>query len=135
VVTSALNVGAELARLPYVRVIMLGGMLRHLSQSTVGPQAEEVLRGLNADHLFLGVDAVDLEAGMSTPDVLEAQLNALMIRVSRTVTLVADASKFTRRSLSVIGPLSSVQRVVTDDAVDPGIVTQLRARGLDVTVV
>lgn len=66
VVTSALNVGAELARLPHVRVIMLGGILRHLSHSTVGPQAEEVLRGLNADHLFLGVDAVDLDAGMST---------------------------------------------------------------------
>ena len=135
VVTSALDVGAEMTRLPHVRVVVLGGLLRHVSQSTVGPPAEEHLGRLNADHLFLGVDAIDIDAGLSTPDVLEARLNALMIRVSRHVTLVADASKFMRRSLSVIAPLASVHRVITDDAADAATLARLRERGVDVVVV
>jgi DeoR family transcriptional regulator of aga operon len=135
VITNALNIAVELASLPHVRVIMIGGILRQMSSSTVGPQAEQMLRGLYADRLFLGVDGLDLEGGLSTPDVLEAQLNALMIKVSREVTAVADSSKFFRRTLSVIAGLHEVHRIITDDKVDQQIVASLRARSLEVMVV
>jgi DeoR family transcriptional regulator of aga operon len=135
VITNALNIAVELASLPHVRVIMIGGILRHISSSTVGPQAEQMLRGLYADRLFLGVDGLDLEGGLSTPDVLEAQLNALMIKVSREVTAVADSSKFFRRTLSVIAGLADIQRIITDTNVDTQIVATLRARSLEVLVV
>ena len=135
VITNALNIAAELASLPHVRVIMIGGILRQMSSSTVGPQAEQMLRGLHADRLFLGVDGLDPDVGLSTPDVLEAQLNALMIKVSREVTAVADSSKFFRRTLSSIAGLHEVHRIITDDKVDPQLVAVLRARNLEVLVV
>jgi DeoR family transcriptional regulator, aga operon transcriptional repressor len=135
VITNALNIAVELASLPHVRVIMIGGILRQISSSTVGPQAEQMLRGLYADRLFLGVDGLDPAVGLSTPDVLEAQLNALMIKVSREVTAVADSSKFFRRTLSLIAGLDEVHRIITDDKVDPHIVASLRARNLEVMVV
>jgi DeoR family transcriptional regulator of aga operon len=135
VVTNGLNIAMELANLPHVRVLMIGGLLRQMSYSTVGPHAEQTLRGLNADRLFLGVDALDPDIGLSTPDVLEAQVNALMIRVSREVTAVADSSKFMRRSLSVIASLSEIHRVITDERAEPQTIALLRARGLDVLVV
>jgi len=135
VITNALNIAMELANLPHIRVIMIGGILRQMSYSTVGPQAEQILRALNADRLFLGVDGLDPEIGLTTPDVLEAQLNGLMIRVSREVTAVADSSKFHRRSLSLIADLSDVQRIVTDDGADPKLVASLRARNIEVMVV
>jgi DeoR family transcriptional regulator of aga operon len=135
VITNALNIAVELASLPHVRVIMIGGILRQVSLSTVGPQAEQMLRGLYADRLFLGVDGLDPEVGLSTPDVLEAQLNALMIKVSREVTAVADSSKFFRRTLSSIAGLHEVHRIITDDKVDPQLVASLRARSLEVMVV
>jgi DeoR family transcriptional regulator of aga operon len=135
VITNALNIAVELAPLPHIRVIMIGGIVRQMSSSTVGPQAEHMLRGLYADRLFLGVDGLDPEVGLSTPDVLEAQLNALMIKVSREVTAVADASKFFRRTLSSIAGLHEVHRIITDDKVDPQIVAALRARSLEVLVV
>jgi DeoR family transcriptional regulator of aga operon len=125
----------ELASLPHVRVIMIGGILRQISCSTVGPQAEQMLRGLYADRLFLGVDGLDPELGPSTHDVLEAQLNALMIKVSREVTAVADSSKFFRRTLSLIAGLQDIHRIITDDKVDQHIVATLRARSLEVMVV
>jgi DeoR family transcriptional regulator, aga operon transcriptional repressor len=135
VITNALNIAMELANLPHIRVIMIGGILRPPSYSTVGPHAEHVLRSFNADRLFLGVDGLDPDIGLMTPDVLEAQLNALMIRVSREVTVVADSSKFTRRGASVIGGLSQVHRIITDDRADPQLVTALRARNIDVVLV
>ena len=114
VITNALNIAMELANLPFVSVIMLGGMLRQMSYSLVGPHAEQILTDLNADHAFLGVDGLDPESGLSTPDVFEAKLNALRIRVSRQVTVVADSSKLGQRSLSVI--VASSQRIIQTKA-------------------
>jgi DeoR family transcriptional regulator, aga operon transcriptional repressor len=135
VITNALNIAVELASLPHIRVIMIGGIVRQLSSSAVGPQAEQMLRGLYADRLFLGVDGLDPDVGLSTHDVLEAQLNALMIKVSREVTAVADSSKFLRRTLSSIAGLHEIHRIITDDKVDPQIVASLRGRNLEVVVV
>jgi DeoR family transcriptional regulator of aga operon len=135
VITNGLNIAMHLANLPHVRVIMIGGLLRHMSYSTVGPQAEQLLSGLNADHLFLGVDGLDPDIGLTTPDVLEAQLNSLMIRVSREVTVVADSSKFLQRSLSVIAGVGDVQRIITDHKADSQLVVALRDRGIDVMLV
>ena len=135
VITNALNIAMELANLPHLRVIMIGGILRQMSYSLVGPHAEQTLRGLTADRLFLGVDGLDPEVGLTTPDILEAQLNAMMIRVAREVVVVADSSKFTRRSLSVIARLEEVHKVLTDDRVAPGTVAALKARGVEVVVV
>ena len=134
-ITNALNIAMELANLPHVRVIMIGGILRQMSYSLVGPHAEHTLRGLNADRLFLGVDGLDPEIGLSTPDVLEAQLNAIMIRVSREVIVVADSSKFRRRSLSVIARLDQVHRVITDDRVPREMVAALKTQNVEVMVV
>jgi DeoR family transcriptional regulator, aga operon transcriptional repressor len=135
VITNGLNIAMQLAGLRQVRVIMIGGLLREMSYSTVGPQAEQVLSGLTADHLFLGVDGLDPAIGLTTPDVLEAQLNTLMIRVSREVTVVADSSKFGRRSLSVIAGLSDVDRLITDHRADPAFIGAVQAHDIDVTLV
>jgi DeoR family transcriptional regulator of aga operon len=132
VITNGLNIAMEMARLSHVRLIMIGGMVRHVSYSVVGPHAEQMLRGLNADRLFLGVDGLDLQFGLMTPDVLEAQLNAMLIGVAREVNVVTDSSKFTRRSLSVIARLEAVHRVITDEGIDPGFAAALRAKGIDV---
>jgi DeoR family transcriptional regulator of aga operon len=135
VITNALNIAMEVAAQPNVRLIMIGGILRQMSYSLVGPHAEQILQGLHADRLFLGVDGLDPDIGLMTPDVLEARLNALMIQVSREVVVVADAAKFHRRSLSVIAKLDAVHKVITDSAVPVESVALLRARGVDVLVV
>lgn len=132
VITNALNIATALAHLTNVRLIMIGGLLRRVSSSLVGPQAEQVLRGLHADRLFLGVDSIDPEIGLMTPDVLEAQLNALMIEVSQEVVAVADASKFRRRSLSVIAGVERLHKLITDKSASPEVVEALRARGVEV---
>jgi DeoR family transcriptional regulator of aga operon len=52
-------------------------MLRQMSYSLVGPHAEQILSDLNADQVFLGVDGLDPDLGLSTPDVFEASSTLL----------------------------------------------------------
>jgi DeoR family transcriptional regulator of aga operon len=135
VITNALNVAVTLAQAPHVRLVMLGGVLRPNSYSLSGPQAEAALSGLQADRLFLGVDSLDPEIGLMTPHLLEAQLNAQMIRAARQVVAVADSSKLLRRSLSVIAKVEQIHTLITDQGANPDSVAALRARGVDVMLV
>ena len=135
IITNALNIAYELTETEGIALIMIGGILRHASSSFVGPHAERMLQDLHADHLFLAVDGLHPEDGLSTPDILEAQVNNVMIRASSQVTVVADASKFGRRSLSLIGKMDRAQRIITDSRVDSAVVARLRDKGLEVIVV
>ncbi len=135
VITNALNIAMELSGLPQIRVMMLGGLLRQTSYSLVGPDAEQALAKLSADRLFLGVDGLDPEVGVTTPDPLEAALNALMIRVSRQTIAVLDASKLGQRSLSVITPMKNLDIVISDSSAPAETVEALRAAGVQVVLV
>ena len=75
VITHALNIAQEFLAASKVSVIMIGGIMRHVSGSFVGPQAEQLLRALHADHLLLGIDGLDNDLNLSTPDLLEALAN------------------------------------------------------------
>jgi DeoR family transcriptional regulator of aga operon len=135
VITNGLHIALELGAIPAIRVMMLGGLLRASSHSLVGPGAEQMLAQLSADRLFLGVDGIDPEVGVTTPDPQEATLNALMIRVSREVIAVFDSSKFGQRSLSVIAPVSALGIAITDADADAKYVQALKDGGVRVTVV
>jgi DeoR family transcriptional regulator of aga operon len=132
VITNALNVASELMDARGISVIMIGGLLRPVSGSFVGPQAETMLRELHADRFFLAVDGFDLEIGPSTPDVFEAQLNGLMMRISKEVNVVADFSKLGRRSVSRIGPLENIHRLITDSRAPAEFTEALRKAGIEV---
>ena len=135
VITNALNIAVLLATTPHVNLIMPGGILRANSFSLSGPQAERALEGLHADRLFLGVDSIDPEIGLMTPYLLEAQLNAQMIRISRKVIAVADSSKLMRRNLSVIARMDQINMLITDKAAQPDMVELFKSAGLEVVLV
>jgi DeoR family transcriptional regulator, aga operon transcriptional repressor len=134
IITNALNIAAELAG-SSLDVILTGGTLRKNSFSLVGPIAEETLRRLNADILFLGVDGFDVQYGLSTPNLLEAKVNRAMMDVARLVVAVCDSSKFGRRSLSLIAPPSDVHRVITDRLAPKHDIEKLRKAGIHITQV
>jgi DeoR family transcriptional regulator, aga operon transcriptional repressor len=133
VVTNAVNMVAELAGTE-VEVILTGGTLRKNSFSLVGPIAEETLQKLTADILFLGVDGFDVKYGLSTPNLLEAKVNRIMVEVSKIAVAVCDASKFGRRSLSLIAPPDAIRHVITDQGISKSDLKGLKKAGIDVTL-
>lgn len=134
-ITNALNIALELNGLAGVRVVMLGGMLRPTSYSLVGQDAEQALARLSADRLFLGVDGLDPQVGVTTPDPQEASLNALMVRVSRETVAVVDASKLGQRSLSVIAPVQDLDIIITDTGAPPKMIEALQQHGVQIMAV
>jgi DeoR family transcriptional regulator of aga operon len=134
IITNAVNIAKELSR-SFLEVILTGGTLRKNSFSLVGPIAEETLRRLNADILFLGVDGFDVHHGLTTPNLLEAKVNRAMMDVARTTVVVCDSSKFGRRSLSAIAPTSAVHRLITDRSITRANLAVLKKAGIQVTIV
>jgi DeoR family transcriptional regulator, aga operon transcriptional repressor len=134
IITNATNIAAELAETP-VEVILTGGVLRQNSYSLVGPLAEESLRKLSADLLFLGVDGFDVRYGLTTPNLLEARVNRAMAESARRTVVVCDSSKFGKRSLSLILPTSAVHETITDKNISRADLKVLRKANIKVTVV
>src|SRR5271167_2812153 len=134
IITNAVNIAAELAG-SSLDVILTGGTLRKNSFSLVGPIAEETLRRLSADLLFLGVDGFDVQYGLSTPNLLEAKVNRVMVEVAKRTVAVCDSSKFGRRSLSSIAPFSAVHQLITDRGIPRSDLAALKKMGIQVTLV
>jgi DeoR/GlpR family transcriptional regulator of sugar metabolism len=99
-------------------VILTGGT-RTPSDSLVGPIAVASLSSLHVDWTFLGVHGIDERAGLTTPNLVEAETHRAMVRSARRVAVVADSSKWNVVGLSSIARLDDVDVMVTDDKLDP----------------
>ncbi|WP_443939064.1 DeoR/GlpR family DNA-binding transcription regulator [Pedobacter sp. MW01-1-1] len=135
VVTSALNVALELAREPGLEVIQLGGSLRKSSSSVMGRYAEQILEDFYFNKLFLGVDGIDLDFGLTTTNAMEAHLNRKMISVSQKTIVLADSSKFGKRGFGKICGFDEIDHIITDKGISEQIVKHLESLGVTVTIV
>lgn len=134
VVTNAVNIAVELAATE-LEVILVGGTLRRNSFSLVGPFAEDNLKEIHADTLFLGVDGFDTEAGVTTPNFLESRVNRVMMKSAQRVVAVCDSSKFQRRTLCRIAPPNEVHTLITDSKLPAEAAAALRSQGVEVILV
>ena len=94
VITSSLAVYAELEPDPAIELILPGGVVRRNYRSLVGVLAEDALRQLKADVLFLGTSAVDTELDVWDSTMVEVPIKRAMIEAAESVVLLADAEKF-----------------------------------------
>lgn len=135
VITSALNVALELIHHPEIEVVQLGGILRKSSSSVTGPYAESILTDFSCSKLFLGVDGIDLEFGLTTTNVMEAHLNREMIKVSQKTIVLADSTKFGRRGFGKICDFEDIDEIITDRGVSEFTAKTLEEMGIKVTIV
>lgn len=135
VLTNALNVAQEVLSYKRFNVILLGGYIRNSSESVVGALAELNLKMFYCDKLFLGVDSFNVENGLSTPSIEEANINQIMIQRSRKVITVFDSSKVNKRALAYIAGLDKIDVVVTDEGMDKSMRNQLKSMDIKVITV
>ncbi len=133
--TNGMNVANALLEAEGVELLMTGGHLRRQSLSFYGDQADQSLQNYHFDKLFLGVDAIDLERGVSTHNEDEARLNRRMCEVAERVIVVTDSSKFNRSSLHKIIDTQRIHMVITDTGIPEECLNGLRRAGIDVVVV
>lgn len=132
VITNAVNIAAELALRPRLKLIMTGGVARTQSYELVGPIADRTLDGLHMQVAVIGVDGITAAGGLTTHDDVEAHTNATMLRRAAHVIVVADGSKIGRNCLAAIAPLGSAAVLVTDPSADAAELEAIRLAGVTV---
>ncbi|PKD42580.1 DeoR/GlpR family DNA-binding transcription regulator [Rhodohalobacter barkolensis] len=134
VITSSLDVSLMLSGRDNIDITQLGGQLRPSSNSVVGPYAEHFLSSITCGILFLGVDGVDLEYGLTTTNLMEASLNQKFIDISQYTVVLADHTKFGKRGFGRICTIDRIQHIITDEGTPSSIINDLEKKGIRVTV-
>jgi len=100
-------------RVRELSVVLTGGA-RTPSDALVGPVADLTIRSLHLDTLFLGCHGIDPTAGLTTPNLAEAETNRAFVKAARKVTVIADHTKWGIVGLSSFADLDDVDTLITD---------------------
>jgi len=114
-----------------VELVGIGGTLRRLTRSFVGPVATAAVQAHFADRLFFSVKGLGRDGVLTDADPLEAEVKRSMVEHADDVVLLVDRSKVGSRGLSLVGELALVSRVLAAD-VDGADVAALEALGVRV---
>ncbi|OZF48847.1 DeoR family transcriptional regulator [Rhodococcus sp. 14-2470-1b] len=117
VVTNSISIFQELTGHPDEPnpVVYLTGGSRTPSDALVGPIANAALNVFRVDAVFLGVHGFDIESGLTTPNIAEAETNRRLIATSRRLFVLADNTKYREVGTNVFGRMSDIDTLVVDD--------------------
>jgi DeoR/GlpR family transcriptional regulator of sugar metabolism len=135
IITASLPVVNQLATQAGVHLIVLGGVFLPEYQVMIGPNTLDALRGLHADKMFLGTDGLTFSCGVTTANVLEAEVDRAMVRAASQIIVVTESSKIGGIGLANIMPLTEIHTLITDSDAPADFVAQLRAAGIEVILV
>lgn len=132
VVTNSLSVAdlfspPERADAPYTQTVVLTGGVRTPAESLVGPVAVRALEHLHCDLVFLDAHGLDVHAGITTMNLLEAETSRAFMATAREVIVLADHTRWGVVGLTTIADLSDIDRLITDDGLDDEARQQLAA--------
>lgn len=105
-------------------VILTGGR-RTPSDALVGPFAVAALRTVHLDQVFMGVHGLDTKAGLTTPNLLEAETDRALVEAGRRLVIVADHTKWGAVGISSIARLDQIDVLITDSGLPPNAQTVL----------
>lgn len=134
VITASMEVSNILASEKNICIIQLGGILRHSSLSVVGKYAENILADFSCSKLFIGVDGIDLDFGITTTNMMEASLNRVMMQTAQKTIVLADSSKFGRRGFSKIADMEDIDHIITDSKIPPSTALRIEEMGIELTI-
>ena len=116
VVTNNLNVALTLSRETEFRVVMTGGTVRSGDGAVLGQQTCDTLAQFRVDYAIIGISGIDGDGTLLDFDFEEVRATQTILAHAKTVYLVADHTKFTRRPMVKVGSLAHVHTLFTDAA-------------------
>jgi DeoR family transcriptional regulator of aga operon len=130
VITPALRVALELCNRPNIDILQIGGLIHHSSASAAGAFGERLLEEISCGLLFMGVDGIEPEFGLSITNLAEASLDKKMIQVAQQIVVLADSTKFGRRGIGRICGIEQVDYIITDSGAPADSLRQLEEKGV-----
>lgn len=134
VVTNSIMAAQELSGSPHIELLLTGGTLRHETLAMVGSVAERTLDMVRVDKVFLAINGLDPENGLTTPAMAEAEMKRRMIRAGKQVLLLADHSKYGKVSFARVAGLEEVDILITDAGIPALAAAALEEAGLQLMI-
>jgi DeoR/GlpR family transcriptional regulator of sugar metabolism len=134
VITNNFQVAALLAGNRELDVLMIGGLLRGETWSTVGVLAEDMVGRLHAHRGFFGAAGLSAERGLTDADVREVQIKRALVRAVDEVNVLLDSSKFGQHALLTFAGLEQIQHLFTDRGVTAADAALCAEHGIRVTI-
>lgn len=119
VVINDLAIASVLEEYKNVNVVVLGGMLRHGFQCTVGPLTLSSLSSINVDKAFIATNAFSFEKGFTTPDFNQSEVKKAMMNSASKTIMLCDSSKIGKVNFIEFATLSSFDDFITDTNITP----------------
>jgi DeoR family transcriptional regulator of aga operon len=135
VVTNGLNIALALESAPGILVMVTGGTLRPLQHSLVAPMGTLLLEKLKADIAFLGCNGVDADRGFTNANIAEAEIKQAMMESADHSVFLADHDKVGKVASAFVADVAVADLLVTDSGADPGVLEELREKGLEIETV
>lgn len=103
---------------PNIEVIVIGDKVSKNSKITVGLEAVSRISQIRADICFMGINAIDLETGVSDNDFDVVQIKKAMINSSRQLVCLTISEKLNSRQPFQVCEKESIDTLITE--LEPG---------------
>lgn len=135
ILTNSLDIAFALSRVPSIEIAVIGGTLRRVSYAMVGPAAERYFDDIFVDQLFMGVHSISLDHGLTEPNLAEAKVYKLMLRIAHQKIVLVDHSKFGTFAHAKIADLHDVDIIVSDNKLEKSYEEAIADQGVKVITV
>ena len=116
--TGSLPAALEYIQHPSIEVIFIGDRISKNSKITVGGDAITKIKQINADICFLGINAIDVEHGLTDDDWDVVQVKKAMINASKKVVALTIAEKVNTQRKIKVADIDELDIMITEQ--DPG---------------
>jgi DeoR/GlpR family transcriptional regulator of sugar metabolism len=122
----------EYIRHPNIEVIAIGDKISKNSKITVGSEAISRIRDLKVDLCFLGVNAINLENGVSDNDWEVVQIKKAMIESSKKLVCLTIAEKINTQQPLQICDSKKIDTIITELSPDAPVLQSYKKAGITV---
>ncbi|MBC8080511.1 MAG: DeoR/GlpR transcriptional regulator [Gorillibacterium sp.] len=136
VATNGLNTLAVLRSIVSTCTVLgCGGILREMSNTFVGPIAEQFFSQIHAQYAFFSASGFTPETGFTDPNPMERQVKLAMAQSARKKIMLIDSAKFSHVSLLTTFAMRDIDILITDSEAPEVSLKPLRDAGVEVHVV
>lgn len=134
VITNDLKIAYVLSESDGIDLVVLGGQQKKGVYSLIGPFTENLLKMLNVDKAFLGVDAMNVDRGITNSNIEESNIKKAIIEISKEVIVLGDSSKFGKVAFAKICDIDMVDAIVTDSNISEEELLKFRNRDVEIHI-
>lgn len=135
VATNDLLLSCQLVANSDLNLTVIGGDVRKRHYTTAGMFAKNTIKHLNADKVFLGIDAINLEKGCMVINMAEAEIKRAMLTAAKEKIIICDHTKFESVAFLNLCRVDNIDKIITGKEIDIKILASFLEAGVDVETV